>query len=252
MTKFKLFIFLVCLFNSGLYAQPSNTDYLLGYGGIASLASSEFIFKEDLAPIKPKWSEPNGFDLFFRENLKWNNENINRAALFSDVLVRGITVPSIFWSSYKSGYKYSSYVLLHMQVIAATGLLTHMSKYIMGRQRPYSHFKTMEPQFPKDNLSFFSGHSSFSFAVATASGYLLERSNPHYSGLIWSTGLLLASTTGYLRIAADRHYMSDVLTGMLVGTLAGYLITKNQGKEFFKSPDKSDPDFQLNFSILIK
>ena len=110
----------------------------------------------------------------------------------------------------------------------------------------FAHFKTLEPQFPKDNISFFSGHTAFTFAMATSTGYLLEKSYPTKSALIWSSGLLVASFTGYLRTAADRHYMSDVLTGAFVGTLSSYLIVKNQKKKFFQKKSKNSP-FMMSF-----
>jgi membrane-associated phospholipid phosphatase len=41
---------------------------------------------------------------------------------------------------------------------------------------------------------------------------------------VWATGFSLAAFVGYLRIAADKHYMSDVLVGAATGTAAGVLI----------------------------
>ena len=160
-----LLLFLSACHFSLSCAQPSNTDYLWGYGGSLLIVGTEIFLKEALTPEKPQWSEPNAFDLFFRSKLKW--DDIGKADLFSDILLRGITVPSIFWSSYKSGYKYSYYILLQMEVAAATGLLTHLSKFITIRQRPYSYFETRPDNYPDEYLSFFSGHSSFSFAIAS-------------------------------------------------------------------------------------
>lgn len=53
--------------------------------------------------------------------------------------------------------------------------------------------------------------------VAHARGYAAE---PY----IWAGGLTLAAVTGYLRIAADKHYFSDVLVGAVVGAGAGLLV----------------------------
>ena len=38
---------------------------------------------------------------------------------------------------------------------------------------------------------------------------------------IWGAGAALATVTGYLRIAADKHYFSDVLVGAVVGSAIG-------------------------------
>jgi membrane-associated phospholipid phosphatase len=39
--------------------------------------------------------------------------------------------------------------------------------------------------------------------------------------VVWATGLTLASTVGYLRIAADKHYFSDVVTAAIIGSIVG-------------------------------
>ena len=39
--------------------------------------------------------------------------------------------------------------------------------------------------------------------------------------IVWISALGLASATGYLRIAADKHYFSDVFVGAIVGSLIG-------------------------------
>ncbi len=217
-----------------LYSQPNITDYVLGYGGLAVIVSSELLLKETFSPAEPKWVQPNSFDLFFRDNLKWGNKRINSAAIASDVLLKGLFIPSVLWTPLLTDYKFDHYLLLNFQVFAATGLLTNIAKFSFGRQRPYSFYITKDSNGVDDYLSFFSGHTSLSFAMATSTAYILEKENPHSSGMIWCTFLALASATGYLRIAADRHYMSDVLTGAIVGGLTGYLISKEQSKRFFK------------------
>ena len=39
--------------------------------------------------------------------------------------------------------------------------------------------------------------------------------------IVWISALGLASSTGYFRIAADKHYFSDVFVGAIVGSLVG-------------------------------
>ena len=39
---------------------------------------------------------------------------------------------------------------------------------------------------------------------------------------MWAAGLTLATTGAYLRIAADRHYATDVLAGAIVGSAVGF------------------------------
>ena len=48
--------------------------------------------------------------------------------------------------------------------------------------------------------------------------------NYRLAPLIWAEGLAVAATTGYLRIAADKHYFSDVLSGALIGSAVGFMV----------------------------
>ena len=232
--KFVIVTFSFLTIYGNLFSQPTTTDYILGYSGLAVSAGGEFLLKKKFSPDKPKWAQPNSFDLFFRDKLKWRDVTINRAAKMSDILLFGFVIPSVFLTPLLTDNNYGHHLLLNFQIVAATSILTNLAKYSFKRQRPYSFFKTLTPKGYDDYLSFFSGHTSFSFAIAMSTAHILEKDNPHNSALIWSSSLLIASATGYLRIAADRHYFTDVIGGAVLGGLAGYLISKNQSSRFFK------------------
>ena len=224
-------VLILVLLSNNLFGQPKDIDYILGYGGIALAATNE-LFKEKLAPAEPNWTEPNPFDIYFRDFFKWPDSRVYNAHILSDIILWSMIIPSTFGAPAISGYHYNEHLLINIQVLAATGLLTGISKYVIARQRPYAYYKVdAGSEKYKDNLSFFSGHSAIAFAMATTTSILLEKKFHHISGLIWSSTLTLAATTGILRIAADRHYMSDVLTGTVVGTFTAYLIAKNQKKQ---------------------
>ena len=50
--------------------------------------------------------------------------------------------------------------------------------------------------------------------VASMRGYRL-------APLVWTAGILFGVGTGYTRIAADRHYFTDVIAGAGIGTVIG-------------------------------
>ena len=114
--------------------------------------------------------------------------------------------------------------------LAVNMALTDVVKRLADRPRPYAHF--CRPHRPEDlamddaHYSFYSGHSSTSFAMAVAAGML-----SHYHGYrneagVWATGLTLATATGVLRIAADRHYATDVMVGAAAGAFVGWLVPR--------------------------
>jgi membrane-associated phospholipid phosphatase len=45
-----------------------------------------------------------------------------------------------------------------------------------------------------------------------------------WAPVIWGVGLVSAAAVGYLRIAADQHYFTDVLVGAAAGSAIGFAI----------------------------
>jgi membrane-associated phospholipid phosphatase len=106
-------------------------------------------------------------------------------------------------------------------------LVDQSVKFIAGRERPFVHALLPDQKLftanPYDNnLSFFSGHTAFSFAIAVAAGEVAELRGYESAWVAWAVGLPLAAGVGYLRIAADKHYLTDVLTGAAVGAAFGW------------------------------
>jgi membrane-associated phospholipid phosphatase len=74
------------------------------------------------------------------------------------------------------------------------------------------------------NVSFYSGHASNAFAIAVSlyrAHVIRGDGDAKKLGVI---GLISASATAYLRIAADKHYLSDVVVGAGAGSAIGWLI----------------------------
>jgi membrane-associated phospholipid phosphatase len=94
-------------------------------------------------------------------------------------------------------------------------------KLAVGRQRPFVRYGNWEPGSregdPDDNLSFYSGHSALAFSIAAASGTVSTLRGYHSAPWVWAVGMTLASGVGYLRMAGDKHWLTDVLVGAAVG-----------------------------------
>jgi membrane-associated phospholipid phosphatase len=81
-------------------------------------------------------------------------------------------------------------------------------------------FKEERPD-GSNNLSYPSGHTATAFTNASLLFYEYKDSNLWYA----SSGYLFATATGVLRIANNKHYASDVLTGAGIGTAVGLLVS---------------------------
>lgn len=171
----------------------------------------------------------NAFDRGARNVFKWSNTTA--AGTLSDVstfVVTPLFVAGVGLAAAGSPHRWRRWamdILIVAEATAISGALTYIVKYAASRQRPFVHFQLLEGIDHKtnvdDNASFFSGHTTFAFAVATAGGTVASLRHYKLAPLIWAVGMSLATFSGYLRIAADQHYLSDVLVGAAVGSAIG-------------------------------
>jgi membrane-associated phospholipid phosphatase len=136
-------------------------------------------------------------------------------------------------------------LLAFVETVGWTFLLTGVVKYTAGRPRPYTDVGNNHPELrhrtSEDNLSFFSGHASISFAVGAflaedTSRYLLRGPLSEAAGAgparRWLLGRALPYLVGYgvpavigvSRIVDQQHWPSDVATGALTGALIAHLV----------------------------
>jgi membrane-associated phospholipid phosphatase len=115
-------------------------------------------------------------------------------------------------------------LIMIVEAAGLSGILYQVAAIATGRPRPYVHFGTAPHHRPWDNISFFSGHVTYSFAVSAAATTVLWLRQSKLTPAALSVGLALSMANGYLRIAADKHYFTDVLVGAAVGTLVGWAV----------------------------
>lgn len=89
----------------------------------------------------------------------------------------------------------------------------------IGRARPFAVNPAVELLIPAPgDASFPSGHTAASFAAVFA---LLTARSP-----LWKPSLALAAVIAFSRLYLYAHWPTDVLGGILVGALAGWLGAK--------------------------
>jgi membrane-associated phospholipid phosphatase len=117
-------------------------------------------------------------------------------------------------------------------VVAEAGVLAadlnQLAKLLALRERPDVHALTPDARRARrpDDLSFYSGHTTEAVSLAVAAGTVASLRGYRLAPLVWATALPPALVTGYLRIGADRHYFTDVLTGAAAGALIGFLVPR--------------------------
>lgn len=198
--------------------------------GTAGLLVSETVFKKDLAPATCHWCVPNAVDSAVRQALVWRQAGTadTLSNLGAYALAPAVAVGGLVWAAYRVDRPMQ--IPVDLLVVAESSVLAldldQAVKFSVGRERPFVHAlpasqKSLTAAPDDNNVSFFSGHTSWTFALATSAATVAWLHGYRLAPCILGVGLILAASTAYLRIAADKHYLTDVLTGAALGSAIG-------------------------------
>jgi membrane-associated phospholipid phosphatase len=185
--------------------------------------------QSSLAPATCRWCKPGSWDGSVHDALTWSNP---QAADITSTVVGNVAMPLsaiayLVLSARAAGDTSAGWVdsLLLAEAVGLSFLLNQGVKYLAARQRPYAFYgdPVDKPESEK-NLSFYSGHTSFAFATAAAVTTLSALRNYPGTAIIGACSFAAAAFVGYLRIAADMHYLTDVLVGAAIGGLVGFAV----------------------------
>lgn len=211
---------------SALPYEPARDLAVTGAAAAAWAAAA--LLDAQLAPSRCRWCDPPALDSSARDALRWSNAGA--AASLSNVLGYGgmpLATVGVSWLvSGRDAKVAGTDALIAAEAAVLAGAVDQAVKFAVGRERPYVH--ALDPSLkagiahPADaNVSFYSAHTTVTTAVAVASGVCASLRGEKDAWAVWATGVPLALLTGYLRIAADQHYATDVLAGAAMGALFG-------------------------------
>jgi membrane-associated phospholipid phosphatase len=134
----------------------------------------------------------------------------------------------------KNNYSIETSIIASESFILNT-ILVQSLKNLIGRTRPdVESSNPYQWNGPFKGNSFFSGHTSAAFSVASVYAY-------RYRETVWVPVLSygLATILGIQRIYDNRHWASDVVFGAAVGTATGIFLCKqweNNKIKFYPTP----------------
>ncbi len=173
----------------------------------------------------------NGLDSGVRNGLKWGNSKAADTA--SNVLDQGVMPATILGLTALAArhedrlgdFPVDALIILEAMTLGIN--LNQATKMAVGRERPFVHAMPADQRShtasPSDNnTSFYSGHTTRAFSLAVATGTVASLRGYRWAPWIWAAGLTVAASIGYLRIAADKHYFTDVFVGAVMGSAFGF------------------------------
>ena len=165
-----------------------------------------------------------------------------RAATLSDVLLSALLLwPFVdAWGVAGLGDQNSD-VAWQLGAVAAESyaadfVLSTLFKLFVHRSRPHAVRCSLEDRalYPERcgtggrTRSFYSGHSSAAFnaagVVCISHAHLPLYGSPAADAFACGAAVLTATTVSLLRVIADRHHFTDVITGATLGLVTGLLL----------------------------
>lgn len=153
-----------------------------------------------------------------------------RAAKASDWLfLAGAVVPMAGAAIQQRGDQPLTPVVIGFESFLVSSVITNFAKLTTQRSRPYrfNPDAVLLPHLWKDSKhSFWSGHTANLAAITFSTASILQRSDLHRDAkaAIWAGAVVVPALVGYLRVRAGRHFPTDVIVGLGVGTGVGLLV----------------------------
>ncbi len=166
----------------------------------------------------------------------WTGQYSRTAAEWSDhLLYGGLAFPLLWWGEWATGrierQEFLADAVILAEVLVLNSALNNLVRGVELWARPlYFSHEAPEKERLSDQArsSFYSGHASSSFALATAVViFNSSRERPLVPTLPLAVGVYgTATAISALRVAAGKHYPTDVVAGAAVGSLVGWAIPK--------------------------
>ena len=218
-------------------------DVALALGGGALLALG--MYQEGQTP------NPTDADLISTEEVwsfdRWaTRQSSDGWDTLSDYLVYGgiasvaavSLVPLIAEKEWTSRRNFITMAVIGGEAFLLSQGASKTAKGTFRRRRPYVHNQDLSLERKKELAgsnndafkSFFSGHATTAFVLATFGSTVFAdvvEAPPWAERLVWAGTLSAAALTAYARVAAGKHYASDVIVGALVGSAIGHLVPRS-------------------------
>jgi membrane-associated phospholipid phosphatase len=168
--------------------------------------------------------DPSGLWRIDRVAIGRDNASQDAAStVIQDVLVIGAPL-GLALSEWQGSPKSLAPAFVVAESILASSALNQLTKSLVRRPRPYTYGQGLASGSAA--RSFYSGHTTTSFAAVTSLTVVLHELHPDSSvpWLLGAAGLSAATTVGVLRVTSGKHFPTDVAVGAVTGLAIGWAV----------------------------
>jgi membrane-associated phospholipid phosphatase len=204
----------------GLTYDPAIDGPITAAVGVLTLGL-KFGFAGSKSTFVQTPEEPTGIDTWAPLHQNPSYGNVSNYFLYGS-MAGGLLVPTL--AGVKNG-QWWKHALLYAEALGISMSITEVVKFAVRRPRPYTH--DQREGGISDDFSFFSGHAATTAVVLFFAARALDLTYdlPFWQRLslyLGATGI--TTTVSILRVAAGKHYPTDVIVGATVGGSIGFLV----------------------------
>ena len=216
-----------------LRLDPAVDAVALGMGAALGIMLEVLAQTDELSPAVPgSLSDVNPLDRWVAEGSSDGTETPHQisnvllavayaAAVFEPISTGVVDGAEAGWTDF----------ILVAEALATNAAVTNLVKLAVRRPRPISYVRWREGSLDPDDtdatLSFSSGHTSTAATVTaalTTTAFIRRPAGCPRPWIVLATGTALTIATGAMRVAAKRHFVTDVVVGAVMGTGIGVAV----------------------------
>ncbi len=209
-----------------LSIDPITDGLFLGTLSSLAILSNIFLSGKQTGIDEPlSYKKPNWFDsLYVAPRFSPTQDKVGTALMIASM---AMPITLIFPKQYRS--QWLTYGVLYGQSIGLSYVIKESLKTSILRYRPYAYYYDTPIEMlqnPKIKKSLPSGHTTLAFqgaAFITTVAIIEDFPAPWKYGLIGGS-MSLAIGTAVLRVTSGAHYITDVIAGATLGSLAGVIV----------------------------
>lgn len=214
---------------------------------VAALGATVPLFFESQLIHQKCPCDPNDVNSFDRPVIGNHDETAGTISQF--VVVFSLVTPVVLDSADQGFNKnLAEDFLVYIEALSINTAVSHIARYGVQRARPVAYEANPPETRAGEFLSFYSGHSASVFAGLSAASMTYGY---RYGHKVWpwlvTAGVGIGESV--LRVAAGRHFYTDVIVGdimgIAVGTLVPYLHRRYRDSSLTLVPTMDKPGIQL-------
>ncbi len=210
-----------------------STAVALNVSGAYLATQLDILTPLEIATLKAQ--NVNSFDRFATKNYSTGFAQASNVLEITTQLA-----PILFLTGEKTRKHFGQIMILYLEASFINTGVTIISKMTFRRTRPfvYNPNVAIEDKLTRTaRTSLISGHTSTAavgsfFAAKVFSDFC---SDSKWKPVVWGAAAVIPGVMGYFRVAAGKHYPTDVIAGYLVGGTIGFLVPhlhrKNKNKD---------------------